>query len=148
MRVLLRSANILTERDPKKISWSTLPDGDVGIRAPKGGGTIAEEQSFSVMADGSLFCVFRTIDGHAAHTYSRDGGHTWTKLNVPIAEECSIGQPFGGLATMARRLEILSASFRKALYSARGSDGLTPASAMISVGVPSARMEPPSSTRM
>lgn len=75
--VLLRSANILTEADPRKITWQTLPDGDVGIRAPAGGGTIAEEQSFSVMSDGSIFCVFRTIDGHPAHTYSRDGGRTW-----------------------------------------------------------------------
>lgn len=75
--VLLKSPNILTEQDPGKITWSTLPDGDIGIRAPRGGGPIAEEQSFSVMADGSLFCVFRTIDGHSAHTYSRDGGHTW-----------------------------------------------------------------------
>ncbi len=75
--VLLRSANILTEPDPAKIVWQTLPDGDVGIRAPKGGGTIAEEQSFSVMSDGSIFCVFRTIDGYAAHSYSRNGGRTW-----------------------------------------------------------------------
>jgi hypothetical protein len=75
--VLLRSANILTEADPKKITWETLPEGEVGIRAPAGGGTIAEEQSFSVLSDGSIFCVFRTIDGHPAHTYSRDGGRTW-----------------------------------------------------------------------
>ncbi|MBM3753580.1 MAG: hypothetical protein FJW38_06330 [Acidobacteria bacterium] len=75
--VLLRSANILTESDPRKITWEALPDGDIGIRTPKGGGTIAEEQSFSVMSDGSIFCVFRTIDGHSAHTYSRDGGRTW-----------------------------------------------------------------------
>jgi hypothetical protein len=75
--VLLRSANILTERDPAKIRWETLPDGDIGIRAPAGGGPIAEEQSFSVLSDGSLFCVFRTIDGYSAFTYSRDGGHTW-----------------------------------------------------------------------
>ena len=75
--VLLRSGNILTEPDAKKITWQTLPDGDVGIRAPKGGGTIAEEQSFSVMSDGSIFCVFRTIDGYSAHTYSRDGGKSW-----------------------------------------------------------------------
>lgn len=75
--VLLRSPNILTERDAKKITWETLPEGEKGIRAPAGGGTIAEEQSFSVMSDGSIFCVFRTIDGHAAHTYSRDGGRTW-----------------------------------------------------------------------
>jgi hypothetical protein len=75
--VLLRSENILTERDPEKIRWETLPEGDKGIRTPQGGGTIAEEQSFSVMSDGSIFCVFRTIDGHSAYTYSRDGGRTW-----------------------------------------------------------------------
>lgn len=74
---LLKSGNILSERDPEKISWQTLPDGDVGIRAPAGGGPIAEEQSFTVLSDGSFFCVFRTIDGYPAYTYSRDGGHTW-----------------------------------------------------------------------
>lgn len=74
---LLRSPNLLTERDPEKIRWETLPEGDAGIRAPSGGGPIAEEQSFSVLSDGSLFCVFRTIDGHPAYTYSRDGGRSW-----------------------------------------------------------------------
>jgi hypothetical protein len=74
---LLRSANILTERDPARLHWETLPDGDVGLRAPAGGGPVAEEQSFSVLSDGSLFCVYRTIDGYAACSYSRDGGHTW-----------------------------------------------------------------------
>jgi hypothetical protein len=76
--VLLRSSNILTERDPEKLKWETLPDGEIGIRAPAaGGGPIAEEQSFSVLSDGSIFCVFRTIDGNSAFTYSRDGGHSW-----------------------------------------------------------------------
>lgn len=76
--VLLRSANILTERDPSKIQWETLPDGDKGIRAPAiEGGPVAEEQSFAVLSDGSIFCVFRTIDGHAAYSYSRNGGRTW-----------------------------------------------------------------------
>jgi len=74
---LLKSGNILTEHDPDRIRWQTLPDGDVGIRAPANGGPIAEEQSFSVLSDGSFFCVFRTIDGYSAYTYSRDGGHTW-----------------------------------------------------------------------
>jgi hypothetical protein len=74
---LLKSGNILTEHDPEKIGWQTLPDGDVGIRAPVGGGPIAEEQSFTVLSDGAFFCVFRTIDGYSAYTYSRDGGHTW-----------------------------------------------------------------------
>jgi len=75
--VLLRSANILTELDPDKIRWETLPDGEIGIRTPAGGGPIAEEQSFSILSDGSIFCVFRTIDGHPAFTYSRDGGRSW-----------------------------------------------------------------------
>lgn len=75
--VLLRSDNILTERDPAKIRWETLPEGDVGIRTPPGGGPIAAEHSFSVLSDGSLFCVFRTIDGYPAFSYSRNGGRTW-----------------------------------------------------------------------
>jgi hypothetical protein len=75
--VLLRSDNILAEPDAAKVRWETLPEGEVGIRAPRGGGPIAEEQSFSELSDGSLFCVFRTIDGHSAYTYSRDGGRTW-----------------------------------------------------------------------
>ncbi len=75
--VLLRSDNILTERDPEKLHWETLPDGDKGIRTPAGGGPVAEEHSFSELSDGSLFVVFRTIDGHAAYSYSRDDGRTW-----------------------------------------------------------------------
>ena len=75
--VLLKSSNILTERDPEKIIWETLPEGDVGLCTPTGGGPIAGEQSYSVMSDGSLFCVYRTIDGHPVHTYSRDEGYTW-----------------------------------------------------------------------
>jgi len=75
--VLLKSQNILTERDPAKITWQTLPDGDFGLRTPPGGGPIAEEQSYAVLSDGSFYCVYRTIDGHPAFAYSRDGGHTW-----------------------------------------------------------------------
>lgn len=75
--VLLRSGNILTEKDASNITWETLPEGDIGIRTPAGGGPIAEEQSFSVMSDASIFCVFRTIDGYSACTYSRDDGRSW-----------------------------------------------------------------------
>ena len=77
--VLLKSENILTERDPAKITWETLPDGDAGLRTPPGGGPIAEEQSYCVLSDGSFYCVYRTIDGYPACTYSRDDGHTWTE---------------------------------------------------------------------
>jgi hypothetical protein len=75
--VLVASDNILTESDPEKIRWETLPDGDAGLRAPAGGGPIAEEQSYSVLSDGAFYCVYRTIDGHPAFSYSRDNGHTW-----------------------------------------------------------------------
>ncbi|MGC8640560.1 MAG: LamG-like jellyroll fold domain-containing protein [Isosphaeraceae bacterium] len=74
----IKSPNILTERDPSKIAFETLPDGEVGLRAPPGGGRVAEEQSVAALSDGSLYCVYRTIDGWPACAYSRDGGHTWT----------------------------------------------------------------------
>lgn len=73
-----RSQNILTERDPTKLVFTTLPDGDVGLRTPAGGGRVAEEQSVVALSDGSLYCVYRTVDGWPACAYSRDGGHTWT----------------------------------------------------------------------
>ena len=77
--VLLKSQNILTEPNPDKITWETLPDGDAGLRTPPNiGGSIAEEQSYSILSDGSFYCVYRTIDGHPVNTYSRDQGHTWS----------------------------------------------------------------------
>ena len=72
------SKNILTERDPEKIAFETLPDGEKGLRTPAGGGRVAEEQSIVKLSDGSLFCVYRTIDGWPTCAYSRDGGHTWS----------------------------------------------------------------------
>lgn len=73
-----KSKNILTERDPEKISFETLPDGEVGLRTPVGGGRVAEEQSLVSLSDGSLYCVYRTIDGWPTGAYSADGGRTWT----------------------------------------------------------------------
>lgn len=75
--VLLTSPNLAFENKPDKILWQTLPDGDAGLRTPKGGGLIAEENSIVPLSDGSFFCVFRTIDGRGAYTYSRDKGRTW-----------------------------------------------------------------------
>ncbi len=75
--VLLRSSNLLTEPDPARITWETLPDGDFGLRTPPGGGLVAEEQSYVVLSDGSFCAVYRSVDGHPVESYSRDGGHTW-----------------------------------------------------------------------
>lgn len=74
---LLRAVNMNTEKDPNKLVWETLPDGDIGLITPKGGGLIAEEQSMVVLSDKSIYCVYRSIDGHPVETYSRDKGHTW-----------------------------------------------------------------------
>lgn len=74
----LLSKNILTERDPAKITFATLPDGTVGLRTPTGGGRVAEEQSVVRLSDSSLYCVYRTVDGWPSSSYSRDGGHTWS----------------------------------------------------------------------
>jgi hypothetical protein len=76
--VLLRSDNLLSVTDPGDATWQTLPDGDIGLRAPAGGGPIAEEQNVSILSDGSFFCVYRTVAGHPVCTYSRDGGYTWS----------------------------------------------------------------------
>lgn len=73
-----KSKNILDEPDPDKISFETLPDGDIGLRTPPGGGRVAEEQSIAKLSDGSLYCVYRTVDGWPTCAYSRDGGHHWT----------------------------------------------------------------------
>ena len=75
---LLKSDNILSEPDPEKIRWETLPDGEVGLRTPPGGGPIAEEQSYVVLSDGSFHVNYRSIDGYPVESYSRDGGHTWS----------------------------------------------------------------------
>jgi hypothetical protein len=75
---LLRSENLLTERDPEKIRWETLPDGERGLTTPSGGGPISEEQSIVGLSDGTFYAVWRSIDGHPVCARSRDGGHTWT----------------------------------------------------------------------
>ena len=72
----MRSDNLLTERDAKKLRWKILPESDNGLRAPKG--PIAEEVNLVSMNDGSLYATYRTIDGYLCHAYSRDDGRTWT----------------------------------------------------------------------
>ena len=72
----MRSDNILTESDPTKIDWQTLPQGDHGLRSPEG--PISDEANITALSDGGLFCTYRTIDGHPCHAYSRDRGYNWT----------------------------------------------------------------------
>ena len=72
----LRCSNIDNQRDPAKLDWQTLPEGEVGLRSPVG--PIAEEVNLVSLSDGSLFCTYRTTAGHPCHAYSRDDGKTWT----------------------------------------------------------------------
>jgi len=73
----LRCANIETQRDPTKLAWQTLPEGDHGLKSPTG--PIAEEVNPVSLSDGSLFCTYRTVAGHPCHAYSRDDGGSWTE---------------------------------------------------------------------
>lgn len=72
----MRSDNLLTEPDPDKHEWQMLPEGDVGLRSIAG--PIAEEQNLVGLSDGSLYTMYRTVEGHPCHAYSHDGGRSWT----------------------------------------------------------------------
>mgnify|MGYP006286167251 CR=1 FL=1 len=76
--ILLMSPNLLTETDPEKITWETLPEGDQGIRPPEEAGRVGEEHSYVVLSDGTFYCVFRTIHGNPCCSISRDRGRTWS----------------------------------------------------------------------
>jgi len=73
-----RSDNILTERDPERIEWELLPEGEHGIRHPDFG-SVQEEHNAVPLSDGSLYCVYRTTLGFMAESISTDGGRTWSE---------------------------------------------------------------------
>ena len=75
---VFRSENVLAERDPARVRWELLPEGDHGIRAPEFG-SIQEEHNVVPLGSGGLYCVYRTTHGHPCQAYSRDGGRTWTR---------------------------------------------------------------------
>ena len=70
--VLLHCDNINSQKDPAKLEWETLPEGNEGIKCPRNVSIISEEHSFVPLSDGSVFCVFRTTAGHSYCAYSRD----------------------------------------------------------------------------
>ena len=72
------SPNILTERDPERVEWELLPEGEHGIRHPEYG-SVQEEHNIVPLSDGSLYCVYRTTLGFIAESISTDGGRTWSE---------------------------------------------------------------------
>jgi len=74
---MLKSDNLDTERDPAKINWRLLPDGDYGVRNSKFG-SVQEEHNTVVLNDGTFYCIFRTALGFLGITTSKDKAHTWS----------------------------------------------------------------------
>jgi len=76
---VFRSDNLQSERDPSKIRWEMLPARGCGIRADEVESDMQEEHIIAPLANGDLFCIWRTTGGYACQSYSRDGGRTWSE---------------------------------------------------------------------
>lgn len=74
---ILKSENILSERNPEKIKWITLPEGESGIRNDEFGKVQAEHNTV-ILDNGDLYVVYRTIDGSPAYSISSDDGKTFS----------------------------------------------------------------------
>ncbi|HNX35293.1 MAG TPA: sialidase family protein [Kiritimatiellia bacterium] len=74
---VVEASNILTEKDPDKLVFRLLPDGEKGIRNPALG-SVQEEHNLVPLSKSDLFCVFRLESGTPGHSYSRDNGATWS----------------------------------------------------------------------
>lgn len=81
--------NINSERDPDRLKWQLLPDGEHGLRNPDYG-SVQEEYNLVSMNDGSLYCVYRTQTGYLVESYSPDGGYTWS---LPAHARYADGRP-------------------------------------------------------
>ena len=75
---VFHSDNILTEKDPKKLHWTLLPEGEHGIRNPEYGSVQEEHNLVPLDQSGSFCCVYRTTMGFPAVSYSRDDCKTWS----------------------------------------------------------------------
>ncbi|TZF86373.1 hypothetical protein FW774_04830 (plasmid) [Pedobacter sp. BS3] len=74
---LFKSDNIAFEKDPGKIHWQMLPEGDAGLRNPAFG-SVQEEHNTVTLSNGNIYCMYRTAMGFPADAYSQDAGKTWT----------------------------------------------------------------------
>lgn len=69
--------NINREKNPKKLKWDLLPEGDHGVRAPEWGG-IQAEHCIAQLNNGDLYTSYRTTQGVTMESYSRDKGKSWS----------------------------------------------------------------------
>ncbi len=75
---MFRSENLLVEKDPEKIRWELSPEGDRGIRSDAFG-SVQEEHNLVSLGGERLYVIYRTTTGHPCHSYSSNGGRTWTR---------------------------------------------------------------------
>jgi hypothetical protein len=88
-----RCDNINKEKDPERLQWKMLPEGDGGLRRPAFG-SVQEEQNLVELNNGDLYCMYRSTMGYAVNAYSRDGGKTWTLPEIAqYADGRSIKNP-------------------------------------------------------
>ena len=77
----LRFDNIRTEPDVNKLTTTTLPDGERGLRVPyvrDPSCSLGEEPTMVELSDGRFYCIMRTAVGYIAYSLSEDSGHTWS----------------------------------------------------------------------
>ena len=72
-----RCDNINSEKDPRRLAWKNLPEGEHGVRHPDFG-SVQEEHNLVELSDGTLYCVYRTTNGFCAYSTSKDGGASWS----------------------------------------------------------------------
>jgi hypothetical protein len=77
-----RCDNINQERDPTRLRWQLLPEGEQGVRH-RDFGAVQEEHNLVVLSNGDLYCIYRTQTGYLAESYSHDGGKTWSLPEMP-----------------------------------------------------------------
>ncbi|QGY47818.1 hypothetical protein GM418_30430 [Maribellus comscasis] len=80
-----RCDNIHSEKNPQKLKWKMLPEGEYGLKNPSLG-PINSEQNIFQLNNGSIYCMYRTISGYPAESYSTDGGKNWTLPQPPEYE--------------------------------------------------------------
>lgn len=74
---MLESDNLLTERNPDKLRFETLPEGEHGIRH-NAYGSVQEEHNLVPLGGEDIFCVYRRNEQTPMQSVSRDGGRSWS----------------------------------------------------------------------
>ncbi len=126
-----RSGNILTERDPARLHWEMLPEGDHGLRAPEFGST-QEEHNLVPLANGDLYCIYRTTCGFPVESCSRDGGRTWC---APTVARYANGRPIRNPRACPRLWRTQSGRFLLWFHNHGGTDFKDRNPAWVSGGV-------------